>query len=176
MTAEDPKPSESLSEWLRLQQDFTARLTDETLRYLRRLQGALAPITPGTVLLPENGSNLDARASPGGSFELTVDIHNYQRVHSVAAPSLDPLVSASGTTWYPAADFTPEFSLVPPDESVKFVVRVSVPETLPSATYVGALTFRGFRQSAFRISVNVANAKTAAPSKKKRARGKRRKT
>jgi len=40
------------SELLRLQSDFQARLTEETLRYLRRLQGTLGPTAPGTVVKP----------------------------------------------------------------------------------------------------------------------------
>ncbi len=40
------------SELLHLQTDFYTRLADETLRYLRRLQGAAAPAVPGTVLKP----------------------------------------------------------------------------------------------------------------------------
>jgi hypothetical protein len=163
MTTEDKTPKDLLAEWHRLQVDFQARLTQETFRYLRRLQGAIAPITPGTVLLPEDGTDLTARAEAGGTFEITLDVQNHQRVHSVAAPALDPLVSFSGTTWYPEADFSPEFRLVAPDETVKFVIRVSVPAVLPAGAYTGALSFRGFRQGAFRLSVEVNGVGAAAP-------------
>jgi hypothetical protein len=150
------KPSQNpLSDWLRLQLEFQGRLADETLRYLRRLQGAAAPVTPGTVLLPEAGTELHAETVSGGSFEVTLEVENLQRVHSIAAPVLDPLVSASGTTWYPEADFTPSFSLVAPDERIKFLVCVSVPQVLPPGTYVGALSLRGLRQMAFLLTVVV---------------------
>jgi hypothetical protein len=88
-------------------------------------------------------------------------VKNYQRVHAMAAPALDPMVSSSGITWYPEADFSPEFSLVAPDESIKFVVRVSVPAALPSGTYTGALSLRGLRQQVFRISVDINDSKAA---------------
>jgi len=137
-------------------------VANETIRYLRRLQGALAPVTPGTVLLPEEDADLKARAVPGSTFEIALGVTNYQRVHAVAVPALDPLVSSSGTTWYPEADFSPEFSLVAPDESMKFLVRVSVPEALPGGTYVGALSLLGLRQQVFRLSVEVENANVSA--------------
>jgi hypothetical protein len=146
-----------LSEWLRLQMDLQAKLADETLRYLRRLQVAAAPVTPGTVLVPEAGTQLTAKASSGGSFEVTLEVENCQRVHAVAAPVLDPLVSLSGTTWYPETDFTPAFMLISPDETVKFVVRVSVPASLPAGTYTGALSLLGMRQRTFLLSVIVGN-------------------
>ena len=155
MTDKTEKTHDPLSDWLRLQLEFQGKLADETLRYLRRLQGAAAPVTPGTVLLPETGTELRADAVPGGSFEVTLEVENLQRVHSIAAPVLDPMVASSGTTWYPEADFSPAFSLVAPDSMIKFRVRVSVPSSLPPGTYTGALSLRGLRQMAFRLTVVV---------------------
>lgn len=151
---EDSLP-EPFSEWLRLQTEFQARLADETLRYLRRLQGVSAPVTPGTVLLPETGMELHAKAVAGNSFEITLEVENCQRVHSVAAPVLDPLISSNGTAWYPEADFSPTFALIAPNNIIQFVVRVSVPASLPEGTYVGALALRGLRQRAFLLTVTV---------------------
>jgi hypothetical protein len=148
-----------ISEWIRVQADFQARLTNETFRYLRRLQGAVAPVTPGTVVLPEERFDLNARAVPGGTFEITLEVKNYQRVHAVAAPGIDPLVSSSGTTWYPEVDFLPEFSLIGPDQTVEFQVRVSVPPNLPTGNYMGVLSLRGLRQQVFRFSVEVSSGK-----------------
>jgi hypothetical protein len=162
--SDEKSPPNPLSDWLRLQSDFQARLADETLRYLRRLQGAVAPVTPGTVLVPEDGTDLKANATQGGAFEITLEVKNYQRVHAMAAPALDPMVSSSGTTWYPAAEFAPEFSLVAPDENVRFLVRVAVPSALPVGTYTGALSLRGLRQQAFRLSVEVDGAKAVSKS------------
>jgi hypothetical protein len=148
-----------ISEWIRVQADFQARLTNETFRYLRRLQGAVAPVTPGTVVLPEERFDLNARAVPGGTFEITLEVKNYQRVHAVASPGIDPLVSSSGTTWYPEVDFLPEFSLIGPDQTVEFQVRVSVPPNLPTGNYMGVLSLRGLRQQVFRFSVEVSSGK-----------------
>jgi hypothetical protein len=148
-----------ISEWIRVQADFQARLTNETFRYLRRLQGAVAPVTPGTVVLPEERFDLNARAVPGGTFEITLEVKNYQRVHAVAAPGIDPLVSSSGTTWYPEVNFLPEFSLIGPDQTVEFQVRVSVPPNLPTGNYMGVLSLRGLRQQVFRFSVEVSSGK-----------------
>jgi hypothetical protein len=148
-----------ISEWIRVQADFQARLTNETFRYLRRLQGAVAPATPGTVVLPEESFDLNARAVPGGTFEITLEVKNYQRVHAVAAPGIDPLVSSSGTTWYPEVNFLPEFSLIGPDQTVEFQVRVSVPPNLPTGNYMGVLSLRGLRQQVFRFSVEVSSGK-----------------
>ena len=175
--SDEKSPQNPLSDWLRLQSDFQARLADETLRYLRRLQGAVAPVTPGTVMVPEDGTDLKANAKPGGTFEITLEVKNYQRVHAMAAPVLDPMVSSSGTTWYPEAEFSPEFSLVAPDENIKCLVRVSVPSALPVGAYTGALSLRGLRQQAFRLSVEVDGDKsesTASADKEKSASTKRR--
>lgn len=152
---EDKSSQSPLSDWIRLQADFQARLTNETFRYLRRLQGTIAPVTPGTVVLPEERIELNARAVPGGTFEITLEVKNYQRVHAVAAPGIDPLVSSSGTTWYPDVDFLPEFSLIGPDQTVEFQMRVSVPPNLPAGNYIGVLSLRGLRQQVFRFSVKV---------------------
>jgi len=169
--AKEESPQNPLSDWLRLQTDFQARLADETLRYLRRLQGAAAPVTPGTVLVPEEGSELKANAKPGGAFELALDVKNYQRVHAMAAPALDPMVSSSGITWYPEAEFSPEFSLVAPDESVKFTVRVNVPSVLPPGMYIGALSLRGLRQQVFRISADITGSSATASHSSESKRG-----
>jgi len=175
MAIEKKSSLDSLSDWLKLQLDFQARLMDETFRYLRRLQGAVAPVTPGTVLLPERGTDLNATTEPGGEFEIALEVQNQQRVHAVAAPALDPLVSSTGTTWYPEAIFTPSFALVAPDESLKVLVRISVPALLPAGTYVGALSLRGFRKNAFRLSVEVRSTNAAASSPRKARNAKQRK-
>jgi len=176
MTDETEKTPNQLSDWLRLQLEFQGRLADETLRYLRRLQGAAAPVTPGTVLLPETGTELRGEAVPGGSFEVTLEVENLQRVHSIAAPVLDPMVASSGTTWYPEADFSPAFSLVAPDSMIKFVIKVSVPPSLPPGTYTGALSLRGLQQMAFRLTVVVSEPHAAVsqsdkPEKRARSSG-----
>ena len=67
---------------LRLQTEFQARLGEETIRYLRRLQGALGPASPGTIVLAEK-TPLAAEGVPGGRTELRLELENLQRVHCV---------------------------------------------------------------------------------------------
>ena len=177
MADDKNNPQGPCADWLRVQMNFQARLMDETLRYLRQLQGAVAPVTPGTVLLPERGTELKATTEPGAEFEVALEVHNQQRVHAVAAPVLDPLVSSSGTTWYPEATFTPGFALLAPEQSLKIVVRVSAPSLLPAGSYVGALSLRGFRHTAFRLTVDVkTNASSSAGSRRRARRARPRKT
>lgn len=176
MTGDNNNPQGPLVDWLRLQMNFQARLMDETMRYLRQLQGAAAPVTPGTVLLPERGTELKATTEPGAEFDVTLDVENHQRVHAVAAPALDPLVSSSGTTWYPEATFAPGFALLAPDEKLKIVVHVSTPSVLPVGSYVGALSLRGFRHTAFRLVVEVtAKATSPVQSSRRASKARRRK-
>jgi hypothetical protein len=167
MADDKESPQGPFADWMRVQMNFQARLMDETFRYLRQLQGVAAPVTPGTVLLPERGTELKATTEPGADFEVALEVRNQQRVHAVAAPTLDPLVSSSGTTWYPEASFTPGFALLAPDESLTVVVRVSVPSLVPADTYVGALSLRGFRQTAFRLIVEVKSATAPARSRRR---------
>ena len=61
-----------------------------------------------------------------------------------------------------SGQFAPEFSLVAPDENIRFLVRVAVPSALPVGTYTGALSLRGLRQQAFRLSVEVDGAKAVS--------------
>ena len=58
-TGEKEQP---FAEMFRLQTEFQSRLADETLRYLRRLQGSAAPASPGTIVIPENNNELTASA------------------------------------------------------------------------------------------------------------------
>ena len=78
---------------LKLQTEFYARLTEETLKYLRHVQAASLPSTPGTVLLPREGLQLETSGAPGDSVELQLEIENRQRVHCVVTPMLSPFVS-----------------------------------------------------------------------------------
>lgn len=141
---------------LHLQTDFYTRLTQETLRYLRRLQGAVAPAVPGTVLMPGSGVELNASGSPGASVELNLEIENRQRVHCVVTPMLSPLVGASGVTWFPAADSLPPLLLLAPEETATIVVRLPLPTNIPSGAYHGALLLQGLRDGAVPVAITVA--------------------
>jgi hypothetical protein len=140
---------------LHLQTDFYTRLTQETLRYLRRLQGAVAPAVPGTVLMPGSGVELNASGSPGASVELNLEIENRQRVHCVVTPALSPLVGASGVTWFPPADALPPLLLLAPDEIATIAIKLPLPTNIPSGAYHGALLLQGLHLGAVPVAITV---------------------
>ena len=148
----------SLGELLRLQTQFQARLAEETIAYLRRLQGAAAPNAPGTVVVPEPGEALEARGEPGGNAELVLEIENRQRVHCMVTPQLGPLVDAAGVTWSPAVQAQPPSQLVGPGEVARLTLQVTLPAQLPPGTYRGVLILQGFREGGVPVSVEVAGA------------------
>ncbi|HET7230953.1 MAG TPA: hypothetical protein VFJ16_13165, partial [Longimicrobium sp.] len=150
----EPGPSGPLSELFRLQTEFQARLADETLRYLRRLQGTLAPAAPGTVLAPGPGDGLRAAGASGGSVALVLELENLQRVHCVVSPQLTPLVSAEGATWFPAVEMASP-RLVAPGETASLTLALSLPDTLPPGRYRGALMLQGFHDGAVAVEVAV---------------------
>ena len=145
----------AFSELFRLQSDFQARLAEETLRYLRRLQGAVVPAAPGTVVLPTEGMSLQGLAEPGGTAELMLEIENLQRVHCMVTPQLTPLVSAAGVTWFPAADTTTS-RLLAPGAAERVPLRFAVPAELPPGEYRGALLLQGFRKNSIGVVVVIA--------------------
>jgi hypothetical protein len=167
-------PTGPLSELFRLQTEFQARLADETLRYLRRLQGTLGPAAPGTVLAPGPGDGLRADGAPGGSVTLSLELENLQRVHCVASPQLTPLVSAEGATWFPAVESTAH-RLVAPGETAALTLALPLPEALPPGRYRGALVLQGFRDGAVAVEVVVSRPGPAptrpAPARRAPRRG-----
>lgn len=150
-------------ELFRLQTEFQARLADETLRYLRRLQGAAAPASPGTVVIPDAGSELKSSGSAGASAELKLEIQNLQRVHCTANPMLSPLVSASGTTWFAESESTPVSLLVAPGATAQMQIRVPIPAQLPGGVYRGCLMLHGFRDGALPVVIEVSAPAREAP-------------
>lgn len=140
---------------LRLQTEFQARLADETLRYLRRLQGVLEPHAPGTVVQGSAEATLAGAAPPGGTLTVAVEVVNRQRVHATLAPSLTPLVSEAGTTWFPGATPQPAYGLVAPGEAQEVTVDLQVPEELPPGRYQGLLVLRGFGAGGLPLRVDV---------------------
>jgi hypothetical protein len=143
------------AEFLRLQTEFYTRLADETTRYFRRLQAAGAPAAPGTVLLADGPVDLQASGPPGSSVELRLELENRQRVHCMVMPLLSPLVEASGTTWFPAAEPLLSSLLLAPEEVAPLVLRVALPAHLPGGLYRGALLLQGFRQGSIPVAVTV---------------------
>lgn len=162
----DPdKGRSTFGDLLRLQTEFQARLAEETLKYLRSIQGAAAPASPGTVLLTDGDAALEASGAPGASVLLSLEIENRQRVHCVVTPLLSPLVESSGTTWFPAAEPEPASSLLAPGEVRELALRVPLPAALPRGTYRGALILQGFREGGVPVSISV---KPRAAARKRR--------
>lgn len=160
----------ALSELFRLQADFQARLAEETLRYMRRLQGAVVPAAPGTVMMPAEGLELRAQAEPGGRAELSLEIENLQRVHCMVTPQLTPLVSPAGVTWFPEAEMATASRLLPPGAVEKVAIPIVVPPGLPQGEYRGALLLQGFRQSTVPVIVAIETT-TDAPATVKKSAG-----
>jgi len=146
----------SLSDLFRLQSEFYARLAEETMRYLRRLQGAAAPVAPGTVLMPNGAAELRVSGGSGAAVELKLEVENRQRVHSIVTPMLSTLVNASGVTWFPAAEPTPASVLLAPGEVATVSLKLPVPDGLPPGAYRGALLLLGFLEGAINVEVTVA--------------------
>lgn len=182
--ASDPPDEQRgpFGELLRLQSEFQARLADETLRYLRRLQGAFAPAAPGTVVVPDGNGALAAAGVPGGRVRLELEAENRQRVHSVVTPMLTPLVERGGTTWFPDGEPSPATMLLGPGEVGVVSVELAVPAELPPGTYRGALVLQGFREGGVPVAVEVSGAeprgartgRRATPRRKPPARRRRR--
>lgn len=170
----DDSVSGAFADLLRLQTDFQARLAEETLRYLRRLQGAAAPAAPGTVLVPDGEVELRGGAAPGASVELRLEVENRQRVHCVATPMLAPLVAASGVTWFPAADPDPGSTLLAPDESRELRIAVPLPAELPPGLYRGALVLQGFRDGGVPVAIEAKAPRAPRKRPAGRTRGKAR--
>jgi hypothetical protein len=150
-----PAGDTPLSDLLRFQAEFQARLAEETLRYLRKLHGTIGPATPGTVVAADSGTALGLEGHPGARVEETIEIENRQRVHAVATPALTPLVSAAGATWFPAVEVSPASVLVPPDETAAVSLAIDLPGALEPGVYRGALLFQGFRDGGIPVTVTV---------------------
>ncbi|MEO8451711.1 MAG: hypothetical protein ABI647_18105 [Gemmatimonadota bacterium] len=148
-------PTGAFAEMFRLQADFQARLAEETLRYLRRLQGSVMPAAPGTVVMPGQELELRAAAEPGAKAELGVEVENLQRVHCMVTPQLTPLVSAAGVTWFPATDPATASRLIAPNVIERLTVSVAIPQELPIGEYRGALLLQGFRKNSLPVVVSV---------------------
>jgi hypothetical protein len=173
-------PSGAFAEMFRLQADFQARLAEETLRYLRRLQGSVMPAAPGTVVMPSQDSELRLDAEPGARAELAVEVENLQRVHCMVTPQLTPLVSTAGVTWFPAADPVTISRLIAPNAIERLGVTLAIPQDLPTGEYRGALLLQGFRKNSLPVVVSVRRAeppaRPVARRKRKRARSPRPRT
>ena len=156
----DPEqsPSSPIGEILRLQTEFQARLAKETLGYLRRLQGALSPSAPGTVLSTQGEAALSASGRPGDAVDLRLEIENRQRAHCVATPMVSPLMDETGVTWMPAVETAPPSALLPPGQSTAIVMRLSIPFELAPGNYRGTLVLQGIRPRGIAVTISVKGA------------------
>jgi len=159
-----------LSDLLRLQGEFHARLAEETLRYIRRIQGSNVPAAPGTVMVPDGAVGLASAGLAGRTVTLQLEIENLQRVHCAVTPALSPLVQQSGTTWMPECEYSLP-ALIAPGEVVSLKLQISIPESLPSGTYRGALFLQGFQQGAIPVAITAGtHASSPSPAPKKNAK------
>ena len=149
---------------LKLQTEFYARLTEETLKYLRHVQAASLPSTPGTVLLPREGLQLETSGAPGDTVELQLEIENRQRVHCVVTPMLSPFVHASGATWFPSAVHQTSL-LLAPEQIDTIKMQLPLPAGIPDGVFRGALLLQGFRENAILVAITITPAKTAVAPK-----------
>jgi hypothetical protein len=160
--ADDPATG-AFAEVIRLQSEFYTRLTEETLKYLRRLQVTAAPASPGTVVMPSKGASLESAGAPGEAITLQVEIENRQRVYCVVTPMLSPLAHASGTTWFPSADFDRPSLLIAPEQVETIAVKIPVPAEIPEGTFRGTLLLQGFRENAIPVALHISAAKSVSP-------------
>jgi hypothetical protein len=142
----------------RLQSEFQNRLAEETVKYLRQLQGMVGPVVPGTVVMPESDGALGVRGAAGESVALTFEIENRQRVHAMVTPMLSPLVGVSGITWFAEAEASPVSFMLAPDEKRALTVRIGIGPSVPAGEYRGALLLYGFREGAIPVTVAVTGA------------------
>lgn len=149
------------AELLQLQAEFQTRLSEEVLRYLRRLQGVLEPHAPGTVVQPEGDATLAGSVRPGTTLTLSVEVENRQRVHTVLTPALTPLVANTGVAWFPSASATPPYGFIAPAETVSLTVSVAAPDGLPPGQYRGLLVLRGFGAGGLPVVLDVSTADSA---------------
>lgn len=163
----------AFGEFIRLQTEFHARLAEETLKYLRRVQGAAIPTSPGTVVLPNGVSELRTTASSGTSAELKLEIENRQKVHCVVTPMLSPLVETSGVTWFPAVELAPAIILLPPDQIANLAIRIALPVDIPAGIYRGILLLVGFTAGGIAVTVEVTKEKKGAATRAARATAKK---
>src|SRR5260370_25727989 len=153
--ANDEPGDGPFAELVKMQAEFQIRLVEETTRYLRRLQGIFEPRAPGTVPRPDGEALVSVPSMAGETVDLNVEVENRQRVHTMVTPSVTPLVESNGTTFFPAAEFSPPSRLLAPEEVVKLTILLPLPAELAPGTYRGMLILQGFREGGVPLVVEV---------------------
>lgn len=151
---DEPDHDGGLAGLLHLQSQYQARLTEETLKYLRGVQAAFSPRAPGTIVAT-GGLRLAGTGAAGGQLQLELSVENRQRVHTSVAPSLTPLVSDDGWTWYPTATFDPVALLLAPEEQASLSVSVQLPPEITPGVYRGGLLLLGFLRDSVPVLITV---------------------
>jgi hypothetical protein len=155
LSNEDRPDGGPFAHLIQMQAEFQSRLANESLRYLRRIQGVFEPYAPGTVVQPDGDATLTGELHVGGSIALAVDVENRQRVHAVVTASMTPLVADSGATWFPSVEAKPSFAFVPPNQTLPLSVTISAPADLPVGRYRGLLVLRGFGAGGLPVVLDV---------------------
>ena len=88
-------------------------------------------------------------------MELNVEVENRQRVHTMVTPTVTPLVEPDGTTFFPAAEFSPPSQLLAPHEVATLSLRLPLPAELVPGTYRGMLILQGFKDGGVPFAVQV---------------------
>lgn len=158
--SDETSPIDLSGALLRAQTEFHARLADETLRYLRDLQGMLGPAVPGTFIQPDPAATLRGDAVAGGLVELAVEVENTQAVHCVVTPALGPLTGPGAVTWFPELESSPRPALLPPGEVAKLKLRIPVPAKLPPGSYRGALFLQGISGKGIAVALGISASPT----------------
>lgn len=161
-----------LSQLFKLQTEFSARMTEETIRYLRRLQGISAPAAPETVVLPTDDNIIVGSAPPGGTANLEFELENRQRVHTVVSATLTAMVAASGVTWFPRSEIAPSMLVVAPGETRSLAIAVPIPPEVPVDTYRGAILMPGFTNGGIPVELAITDRGTKTGATRARTRTK----
>ncbi|HSO50045.1 MAG TPA: hypothetical protein VLS86_05825 [Acidimicrobiia bacterium] len=159
-----------LAQLFKLQTEFSARMTEETIRYLRRVQGMSAPAAPETVVLPTGDNTITGSAQPGGTASLELELENRQRVHTVVSTTLTAMVAASGVTWFPRTEIAPSMLLVAPDETRSLVITVPIPPEIPVGKYRGAILMPGFTNGGIPVELSITDRGTKKGTTRSRTR------
>jgi hypothetical protein len=129
----------------------------------------MGPASPGTIVLADKTTEITA-TSDGALVKLHLELENLQRVHSVVTPQITPLVSETGTTWFPASETASAFRILPPGAVESIEIGLEVPAHLPPGTYRGALVLLGFREGALPVRVTIPDSnRQEAPATPSRA-------
>ncbi len=159
-----------LTDLMALQAEYTARLSAETMKYLRQLQGMAAPATPQTVVQPDAERLLTASAAPGDAATVELEIENKQRLHAVVSASITALVADSGVTWLPLPDIDPPMLIVAPDETGSLNMTIPIPAEVPPAIYRGAVVMPGFIAGGVPLELTVAKPRAQASTRGAKAK------